>query len=75
MTGAIRYILRELWRGLVQHRTLCATGVLSMSSILLIFLFFMMMLQSVAHYTDELESREEISVFLNEGISRADFVK
>jgi len=75
MSGAIRYILRELWRGLNQHRTLCATGVLSMSSILLIFLFFMMMLQSVDHYTDELESREEISVFLNEGISRADLAQ
>ncbi|HSQ60765.1 MAG TPA: ABC transporter permease [Acidobacteriota bacterium] len=73
--GPIRYIARELWRGIVQHRTLTATSVLSMSAILLIFLFFMMMLQSVDRYTAELEAREEISVFLNEGLSKNDLAR
>jgi cell division transport system permease protein len=70
--GPLRYILRELWRGVSQHRALTVTSVLSMSAILLIFLFFMMVLQTVDRYTAELESREEISVFLNEGLSRRD---
>jgi cell division transport system permease protein len=72
MMGPIRYIVRELWRGVVQHRALTATSVLSMSAILLIFLFFMMVLQTVGRYTAELEAREEISVFLNEGLSKSD---
>ncbi len=72
MIGPIRYIGRELWRGMVQHRALTLTSVLSMSAILLIFLFFMMVLQTVDRYTGELESREEISVFLNEGLSRSE---
>ncbi len=72
MTGAGRYVARELWRTLVQHRTLCLTSVLSMASILLIFLLFLMLLQSVDQYTSHLESREEVSVFLNEGLSRSD---
>lgn len=75
MIGPIRYIARELWRGIVQHRTLTATSVLSMSAILLIFLFFMMVLQSVDRYTAELEAREEISVFLNEGLSKNDLAR
>jgi len=72
MTGPLRYIGRELWRGIVQHRALTLTSVLSMSAILLIFLFFMMVLQTVDRYTGELESREEVSVFLNEGLSKSD---
>ncbi|HEU4333080.1 MAG TPA: ABC transporter permease [Candidatus Eisenbacteria bacterium] len=75
MIGPIRYIARELWRGIVQHRTLTATSVLSMSAILLIFLFFMMVLQSVDRYTAELEAREEISVFLNEGLSKNELAR
>lgn len=75
MIGPIRYIVRELWRGIVQHRTLTATSVLSMSAILLIFLFFMMVLQSVDRYTAELEAREEISVFLNEGLSKNELAR
>ena len=75
MIESIRYVLRELWRGLVQHRALCLTSILSMSSILLIFLFFLMMIQAAAHYTDRLESREEVSVFLNEGLSRIDLAQ
>jgi cell division transport system permease protein len=70
--GPIRFILRELWRSFVQHRTLTLTSIVSMSAILLIFLFFMMMLQTVDRYTGELESREEISVFLNEGLTKGD---
>jgi len=70
--GAIRYVLQEVWRTLSRHRTLCLASVLSMSSILLIFLLFVMMLTGVDHYTQELESREEISVFLDEGLARAD---
>jgi cell division transport system permease protein len=75
MIKSTRYVLREVWRGLVQHRTLCLTSVVSMSSILAIFLFFLMIIQSVAHYTDQLESREEVSVFLNEGLSRGDLAQ
>ncbi len=75
MIDRSRYVGRELWRGLVQHRTLCLTSVLSMASILLIFLFFLMIIQSVAVYTDQLESREEVSVFLNEGLSRSDLAQ
>jgi cell division transport system permease protein len=70
--GPTRYIFRELWRGISQHRALTATSILSMSAILLIFLFFMMVLQTVDHYTGELESREEVSVFLNENLSKGD---
>ena len=72
MMGPLRYIGRELWRSFVQHRALTLTSIFSMSAILLIFLFFMMMLQTVDHYTGELESREEVSVFLNEGLSKSD---
>jgi cell division transport system permease protein len=64
--------MRELWRGLIQHRALCITSVISMASILLIFLLFLMVIQSVDQYTSHLESREEVSVFLNEGLSRSD---
>jgi cell division transport system permease protein len=70
--GAAGYIARELWRGLIRHRALCLTSVISMASILLIFLLFLMVLQSVDQYTSHLESREEVSVFLNEGLSRSD---
>jgi cell division transport system permease protein len=70
--GPLRYIVRELWRGVSQHRALTVTSVLSMSAILLIFLFFMMVLQTVDRYTGDLEAREEVSVFLNEGLSRRD---
>ncbi len=70
--GPIRYILRELWRGVAQHRALTVTSILSMSAILLIFLVFMMVLQTVDRYAGDLEAREEVSVFLNEGLSRAD---
>jgi cell division transport system permease protein len=72
MIHRTRYVGRELWRALIQHRTLCLTSILSMASILLVLLFFLMVIQSVAVYTDQLESREEISVFLNEGLSRSD---
>jgi cell division transport system permease protein len=75
MMKSSRYVLREVWRALVQHRTLCLTSVVSMSSILLVFLFFLMIIQSVAHYTDQLESREDVSVFLNEGLSRSDIAQ
>lgn len=75
MMKRIGYVLREVWRALVQHRTLCLTSVVSMSSILLVFLFFLMVIQSVSHYTDQLESREEVSVFLNEGLSRLDLAQ
>ncbi|HEX7077145.1 MAG TPA: permease-like cell division protein FtsX [Candidatus Eisenbacteria bacterium] len=68
----VRYVLKELYRGLEKHRALTITSVMSISSILLIFLFFLMVLQSVSRYTDQLESREEVSVFLNEGLSRGD---
>lgn len=66
------YLLSELWRTLSKHRTLCLASILSTSSILLILLLFMMVLTGVDTYTDQLESREEISVFLNEGLSRPD---
>lgn len=72
MMGPLRYIARELWRSFVQHRTLTLTSVISMSAILLIFLFFMMVLQTVEHYSGELEAREEVSVFLNEGLSKTE---
>jgi cell division transport system permease protein len=75
MMKRIGYVLREVWRALIQHRTLCLTSVVSMSSILLVFLFFLMVIQSVSHYTDQLESREEVSVFLNEGLSRLDLAQ
>jgi len=75
MMSRARYVGRELWRGLAQHRTLLLTSILSMSSILLIFLFFLMIIQSVAVYTDQLESREEVSVFLNEGLSTTDLAQ
>jgi cell division transport system permease protein len=70
--GPIRYILTELWRTLSRHRTLCLASILSTSSILLILLLFMMVLTGVDNYTEQLESREEISIFLNEGLSRAE---
>jgi cell division transport system permease protein len=75
MMKRVGYVLREVWRALVQHRTLCLTSIVSMSSILLVFLFFLMIIQSVSHYTDQLESREEVSVFLNEGLSRLDLAQ
>ncbi len=70
--GQIKYLFSELWRTLSRHRTLCLASVLSMSSILLILLLFMMVLTGVDQYTEQLESREEISIFLNEGLSRSD---
>jgi cell division transport system permease protein len=70
--GRVGYVARELWRGLNRHRALCLTSVISMASILLIFLLFLMVLQSVDQYTSHLESREEVAVFLNEGLSRSD---
>jgi len=70
--GPLTYVLRELWRALIRHLPLCITSVLSMSSILLIFLLFLMIVQSVSEYTSGLESREEVSVFLNEGLSKTD---
>ncbi len=70
--GRLGYLFTELWRTLSRHRTLCLASVLSMSSILLILLLFMMVLTGVDTYTEQLESREEISIFLNEGLSRAD---
>ena len=70
--GQIKYLFSELWRTLSRHRTLCLASVLSMSSILLILLLFMMVLTGVDQYTEQLESREEISIFLNEGLSRPD---
>jgi len=75
MMKRIGYVLREVWRALVQHRTLCLTSIVSMSSILLVFLFFLMVIQSVSHFTVQLESREEVSVFLNEGLSRVDLAQ
>src|SRR3989442_4525218 len=70
--GPLHYIAAELWRTLSRHRTLCLASILSMASILLILLPFMMVLTGVDNYTKQLESREEISVFLNEGLSRQD---
>jgi cell division transport system permease protein len=70
--GPLRYLFTELWRTLSRHRTLCLASILSMSSILLILLLFMMVLTGVDNYTQQLESREEISIFLNEGLSRAE---
>jgi cell division transport system permease protein len=70
--GQIGFLFAELWRALIRHRTLCLASILSTSSILLILLLFMMVLTGVDNYTDQLESREEISVFLNEGLSRPD---
>lgn len=75
MMEPIRYVVKELYRGVEKHRALTVTSVLSISSILLIFLFFLMVLQSVAGYTDQLESREEVSVFLNEGLSSSDLAQ
>lgn len=72
MMGPLRYISRELWRTLVQHRALTLTSIVSMSAILLVFLFFMMILQTVDHYTGQLQAREEVSVFLNEGLSKSE---
>lgn len=71
-TGPIGHILREFWRTVRHHRALCITSVLSMASILLIFLLYLMVLGSVDRYTDHLESREEITVFLDEGLSSTD---
>jgi cell division transport system permease protein len=68
----LAYLARELWRTLSRHRALCLASILSTSSILLILLLFMMVLTGVDSYTQQLESREEISIFLNEGLSRPD---
>ena len=62
--GPLRYLFTELWRTLSRHRTLCLASILSTSSILLILLLFMMVLTGVDNYTRQLESREEISIFL-----------
>ena len=70
--GALQYVAREVWRSLIRHRALCITSTLSMASILLIFLLFLMMIRTVDQYTAHLESREEVSAFLNEGLSRSD---
>jgi cell division transport system permease protein len=70
--GQFGYLFAELWRALRRHRALCLASVLSMSSILLILLLFMMVLTGVDNYTEQLESREEISIFLNEGLTRSD---
>ena len=70
--GPLGYLFRELLRTLSRHRTLCLASILSTSSILLILLLFMMVLTGVDSYTQQLESREEISIFLNEGLSRSD---
>lgn len=70
--GPVGYLLGELWRTIRKHRTLCLASILSTSSILLILILFMMVLTGVDTYTEQLESREEISVFLNEGLSRSD---
>lgn len=75
MMEPLRYVLKELYRGVEKHRALTVTSVLSISSILLIFLFYLMVLQSVAGYTEQLESREEVSVFLDEGLSRSDLTQ
>ncbi|MBI4364235.1 MAG: hypothetical protein HY568_02295 [Candidatus Latescibacteria bacterium] len=72
MTGPLRYIARGVWRSLSRHRALCLASVFSMSSILLILLLTIMVLTGVDRYVDQLEAREEISVFLNEGVSRAE---
>jgi cell division protein FtsX len=66
--GVLRYVAREFWRGFVSHRALWITSVASMASILLIFLLFLMVLRSVESHASHLESREEVSVFLNEGL-------
>lgn len=70
--GPVGHILREFWRTVSHHRALCITSVLSMASILLLFLLYLMVLRSVDRYTEHLESREEITVFLDEGLSSAD---
>lgn len=70
--GPLGYLFTELWRTLSRHRTLCLASILSMSSILLILLLAIMVLTGVDNYTQQLESREEISIFLNDGLSRAD---
>lgn len=70
--GALGHILREFWRTIRHHRALCITSVLSMASILLLFLLYLMVLGSVDLYTRHLESREEITVFLDEGLSSGD---
>lgn len=72
MMGPVRHIAREFWRSVSHHRALCLASVLSMASILLLFLLFLMMLQSVDRYTEDLESRGEVTVFLDEGLSSAD---
>jgi cell division transport system permease protein len=70
--GPVRYVLGEVLRSLSQHRALCLASVVSMSAILLIFLLFVMILTGVDHYAEQLESREEISVFLDEGLGRSE---
>ncbi len=70
--GPLRHIVREFWRTVRHHRALCLASVLSTASILLIFLLFLMVLRSVDRYTEHLESREEVTVFLDEGLSTSD---
>jgi cell division transport system permease protein len=72
MIGPIRHILREFWRSVSHHRALCLASVLSMASILLLFLLYLMLLQSVDRYTENLEARGEVTVFLDEGLGTSD---
>lgn len=72
MLGPVRHILREFWRSVRHHRALCLASVLSMASILLLFLLFLMVLRSVDRYTEDLEARGEVTAFLDEGLSSAD---
>jgi len=72
MMGPVRHIAREFWRSVSHHRALCLASVLSMASILLLFLLYLMVLRSVDRYTEDLESRGEVTVFLDEGLSSAD---
>ncbi|HEY7727529.1 MAG TPA: permease-like cell division protein FtsX, partial [Candidatus Eisenbacteria bacterium] len=72
MVGPLRHIVREFWRSVRHHRALCLASVLSMASILLLFLLFLMLLRSVDRYTEELEARGEVTVFLDEGLSSSD---
>ncbi len=71
-SGPLGHIAREFWRSVRHQRALCLASVLSTASILLIFLLFFMALQSVDRYTEHLESREEVTVFLDEGLSTPD---
>ena len=44
--GPLGYLVRELWRTLSRHRTLCLASILSTSSILLILLLLVMLFSS-----------------------------